>query len=1795
MMNKLLILSLTLLAGLSFAQTTLFEQEPNNDPHTVNQINAPVIILGEMQNSDQDMFVWEVTDVDAGYFWDLKFKGIADKLTKMDVMQLTFTEDGSGVTKVDELFSIKNPNGAEMAQSGLIFSPGRYYFGLSYAGGQNTTKSPLLGDTMLSDLGADFVAENEAIDAIKIKPQNSYQIDISQGKKQHILTPKDNSQDNPESLKKGLQRGLFFEQQKQWITFNIDAAESEQVWKIDGAVNIGEKLQLNLFNAQGQKIATTQSNALGRFNLANLKLPVGDYLIGLSSQTNALSRLEIFSEGEYIAGHEAEPNDDFSTANHFSIEQSVQATIGKDKDKDYFKFEIDEAKISSHYELKLSNLKQSKIQLCLYTSNRHKLQCKTSHQDIVLSQLSLSAGEYMVAVTDGELDNQYVLALINTGPQANMMEAEPNDDFSEAKFMGQKRIVKGRFNEKETDYFVFEVNQEDQVWTIQAIGEAINGLALYNAANQNVQSVRFNRGTKRARLAQLNLQPGKHYVELKGENSAYILRAFPTGPVDQSFETEPNDDLASSQPMEFNQAKRGLLQSNEDVDVYRFHLNNEQGINLNIRPAQDADISYKLYWENMLIGHKNGQIGETLKFQGTLPAGSYRVELKAGKNPSGDIYHLEINLLNLADCQHDCEPNDSAHQANVINPSILVAGETATHGDDDWYQIPAFATETTVTFQSDTADIKHELNGFINYDQKLTPELNPDKNQLSFVVPANQASYYKIDQRAANYDYRVLINHQEIETPKQYNNIQLSINNVPKKLQAYSPYAQLIEAQLTVKNSGSEAQQLTLIAEVNDYRWKIGLADNTAEFNVNANETTSIPVVIHVPNELIRRELTRLSFTVSNKQGFVAQTWHDVMVDDGVPLLKPYQYWSVAEELLGGLNVAATAMGAERTAEDIKFNTSANGSGFDNLFDGIAASGLGLVYRGGRAADEDHVTIELAGDTVVPVQGILLSQLSNNDASGNLKDFDLQLSIDGVNFKSVLTGQLKTVKAEQSFVLPQVVPAKYARLYLLNSYHDVAKPRTSLDEWKVIASPKHNINSGHGFNIADPSLGGYVAWAIPETSRYWDKDLLTEKQDNHSIRSKSKDDWQWVVGFHDQRAAKIDKIQWQHPTFSSESIAAIKQVKIMTSLDSNVGPWKLVAEKEFNNLQSMDDIVFDQPVWARYIKFVVANSNPSQSTYLPNTIRIFEHPHGQDYQSILAEWGVLSMGAIYEKTHKKPIHQPQTDLNLNNHSQATAIDLTTKQTVSGQVQLEETDKKDWYKYQTKADDNTLTINLSGQQTVETVIEVVDETGHQLPLLDQLKKTNHIEYKIPVEPNKTYYIKVAEPPRSVIFVWDTSGSTHSYKPLIYSAINSYSNDVVEGRDMVNFLPFGGQPLMKDWYGKPYYIKTILNNYPQNHNSSHAESALYKATKALEGRVGSKAIIVITDAITSKEVKVWQAFKQVKPRIFSIGIIQNDFGGAPAQQIDLMQSWSQVNNGDFQQVFNAKAVENAFDRAAVKLRQPADYTLKVSSEYIKAPGPGQLIISQENSNQAAAVELILDASGSMLQRLDGKRRITIAKEVLIDTVTQIIPEKTPVALRVFGDKQANACRTDLAIKLEPLDSQKAKNIISNINAKNLAKTPIADSLAKVATDLKSHQGKKIVILVTDGEETCDGNPEEVIDKLIEQGIDVRLNIVGFAIDDEELKAQFNQWSNQGGGQYFDSNNSESLKKSISQALKTPFSIFSLSGELIKEGVVNGEALELPAGIYQIKIYGSEMKVIENYHIKGEVTQEIDLSKL
>ena len=237
-----------------------------------------------------------------------------------------------------------------------------------------------------------------------------------------------------------------------------------------------------------------------------------------------------------------------------------------------------------------------------------------------------------------------------------------------------------------------------------------------------------------------------------------------------------------------------------------------------------------------------------------------------------------------------------------------------------------------------------------------------------------------------------------------------------------------------------------------------------------------------------------------------------------------------------------------------------------------------------------------------------------------------------------------------------------------------------------------------------------------------------------------------------------------------------------------------------------------------------------------------------------------------------------------------------------------------------------------------------------------------------------------------------------------------------------------------------------------------------------------------------------------------------------------------------------------------------SIRVIGEATGVPGPG-----------SGAVEIVLDASGSMLQRIDGVRRIELAKDALNSLVGEIVPTGTPFALRVFGHREAGSCRTDLEIPLAPLASATAATRIGAIQALNLAKTPIAASLALVGQDLAGARGPVVVVLVTDGEETCEGDPAAAIDALRDSGMDVRVNIVGFAIDEQQLRETFQEWSRLGNGRYVEANDGAELADAMRVALATPFEVLS-GDEVVGTGVVNGPAVRLAPGTYRVRLLGT-----------------------
>jgi hypothetical protein len=236
------------------------------------------------------------------------------------------------------------------------------------------------------------------------------------------------------------------------------------------------------------------------------------------------------------------------------------------------------------------------------------------------------------------------------------------------------------------------------------------------------------------------------------------------------------------------------------------------------------------------------------------------------------------------------------------------------------------------------------------------------------------------------------------------------------------------------------------------------------------------------------------------------------------------------------------------------------------------------------------------------------------------------------------------------------------------------------------------------------------------------------------------------------------------------------------------------------------------------------------------------------------------------------------------------------------------------------------------------------------------------------------------------------------------------------------------------------------------------------------------------------------------------------------------------------------------------------LRVLGGGSNVPGPGN-----------GAVEVILDASGSMLQRIGGVRRIELARTALTRLVGEIVPASTPFAMRVFGHREAGSCRTDLEIPLAPLASAAAASRIGGIQALNLSKTPIGASLALVPEDLAGARGPIVVVLVTDGEETCEGDPAAAIQALRDSGIDVRVNIVGFAIDEQQLRETFQEWSRLGNGRYVEANNGAELAAAMGSALSLPFEVLD-GDQVVATGIVDGPELRLAPGTYQVRLLGA-----------------------
>lgn len=169
------------------------------------------------------------------------------------------------------------------------------------------------------------------------------------------------------------------------------------------------------------------------------------------------------------------------------------------------------------------------------------------------------------------------------------------------------------------------------------------------------------------------------------------------------------------------------------------------------------------------------------------------------------------------------------------------------------------------------------------------------------------------------------------------------------------------------------------------------------------------------------------------------------------------------------------------------------------------------------------------------------------------------------------------------------------------------------------------------------------------------------------------------------------------------------------------------------------------------------------------------------------------------------------------------------------------------------------------------------------------------------------------------------------------------------------------------------------------------------------------------------------------------------------------------------------------------------------------------------------VVLDGSGSMWAQIDGKARITIARETLSE-VLATLPDDLELGFMTYGHREKGNCE-DIELLVEPaLNTGAAIAAAANdINPKGM--TPISDAVRLAAEELRFTEEKATVILITDGLETCEVDPCALASELEAQGIDFTTHVLGFGLSDEEGQ-QVACLAENTGGQYLSAEDGDAL---------------------------------------------------------------------
>jgi Ca-activated chloride channel family protein len=172
------------------------------------------------------------------------------------------------------------------------------------------------------------------------------------------------------------------------------------------------------------------------------------------------------------------------------------------------------------------------------------------------------------------------------------------------------------------------------------------------------------------------------------------------------------------------------------------------------------------------------------------------------------------------------------------------------------------------------------------------------------------------------------------------------------------------------------------------------------------------------------------------------------------------------------------------------------------------------------------------------------------------------------------------------------------------------------------------------------------------------------------------------------------------------------------------------------------------------------------------------------------------------------------------------------------------------------------------------------------------------------------------------------------------------------------------------------------------------------------------------------------------------------------------------------------------------------------------------------------------------IDGGSRMSAAKQAF-NEVLDATPEEVQLGIRTLGanyrgnDRKTGCKDTAQLYPVGTLDRTEAKTAVATLTPTGW--TPIGPALLKAAGDLDGGNGTRRIVLISDGEDTCQPlDPCEVAREIAAKGIGLTIDTLGL-VPDAKTRDQLSCIADATGGTYTSVQHKEELTDRVGQLVK------------------------------------------------------------